>query len=469
MFLLLLLAGCTSLRPSVSSTPTPESSPVSVFAGATLESEIEPFTAPTPPNSIRIVVTSDDVDYYAEVSGSGAVTISDTYVQTDGVSVIRQRAEFSILRPFPVEDRGPVATLVPSLVNTDMPPCDEVDGSSCIAWRGFDIDHRCYSRDALTEILAEAGWPTSEWNNAITIAMAESSGCADAIDSGACGLFGIHWIGHVFTGWDAGVPEHPEYQDKNCYNAVDNARLAYDIQRTDGWGHWATSPLIVPRLAPTATLAPVLPTARPTVVTPVPVAPTSTPMPTRIIPTPAPPTPTDEPTRIPPTAAPHTRGGTSARTPVATPAPDDGYVPPPPSIYDVTSTPVVFGEVIRLESSSLSEAAKMTLGYLGCQWVQNVANGGGWLCVNRNGVDLQPCPIPATDHEIRRIISVHPYADCRWFDREAVVFGLYAVHISNFGDTDNVWDVQTNAEAAKRQLEQGQWWRWPWNRIDLQP
>ena len=148
----------------------------------------------------------------------------------------------------------------------------------------------------------------------------------------------------------------------------------------------------------------------------------------------------------------------------------DDFNDAPPSIYDVTVTPIVYSEPIRTESSSLSAAAKQTVLGFGCEFVVNIASGGGWLCVVRSGVDLPPLPLPFIDHDVQRVIrEAHPHADYRWFDRQALAFGAYAVSVNYFDAGSNPWDIKTNQAAALQQYDANDFWVWPWSRIQLQP
>jgi hypothetical protein len=75
-----------------------------------------------------------------------------------------------------------------------------------------------------------AGWTRGDVTVAVAVAMAESGGNTDAHATRGEDSRGL---------WQINVAAHPDLASQNLYDPATNARAAYGIWRSQGWGPWS--------------------------------------------------------------------------------------------------------------------------------------------------------------------------------------------------------------------------------------
>jgi hypothetical protein len=84
-----------------------------------------------------------------------------------------------------------------------------------------------FTIEQLRELAAQIGFPDP--NTAAAVAMAESSGFADAVGDS----------GHSLGLWQINIPAHPEYDAAQLFDPTYNGTAALAISQTaKGWNHW---------------------------------------------------------------------------------------------------------------------------------------------------------------------------------------------------------------------------------------
>lgn len=109
-----------------------------------------------------------------------------------------------------------------------------------------------YNESQIDQILADAGWPSSEYGNAYGVIQAESGGEANPTESpasalaGAEGLFQVlvdHWNSLTWTA-PTGYPHNEATYAQLLLNPEFNAEQALQLYDQSGWAPWETDSYI---------------------------------------------------------------------------------------------------------------------------------------------------------------------------------------------------------------------------------